>query len=70
MPRRSLNASRPVDPRADEALDAALAASSPAGDPVAMLEPVSGADPTLSGPDTGLAEVRAPSLSRKKDIPL
>lgn len=63
MPRRSANASRPIDPHAEEALDAALAASFPASDPVAVVEPAAGADPARSGPDAG----RAPS-SRKKDI--
>lgn len=64
MTRRSLkNAGRPIDPRADEALDAALAASFPASDPVAVLEPAAGADLDRSGPDAG----RAPS-PRKKDI--
>lgn len=69
MPRRSPNASRPIDPHADEALDAALAASFPASDPVAVLEPASRVDPP-SSPDTGSTEVRAPCLTRKKDIPL
>lgn len=64
MPRRSVKtAGRAIDPRADEALDAALAATFPASDPVAALEPAAGADPARSGPDAG----RAP-LSRKKDI--
>lgn len=39
MPRRLPEVSHPIDPRGERALDAALAASFPASDPVAALEP-------------------------------
>ena len=70
MPRRSPKVIRPVDPREDAALDAALAASFPASDPVAILEPASADAPLRSRSDGRRADIGSPVPSRKKDLPL
>ncbi|MDI1327726.1 MAG: hypothetical protein PSV23_13120 [Brevundimonas sp.] len=68
MPRRPPKVIRPADPREDAALDAALAATFPASDPVAALAPAAERSRPLPADPAARPVVRTPSRPRKKDI--
>jgi hypothetical protein len=68
MPRRPPKDTRPVDPRAEAALDTALAASFPASDPIAVLEPAAERPRIPPAAPAGWPDGRSQSPSRNKGI--
>lgn len=67
MPRRPQTFTRPLDFGGEVALDAALAASFPASDPVAALTPAAERSSSIPGRPSRVVEAPPIRLSQKKD---
>ena len=67
MPCRPQTFTRPRDSDGEDALDAALAASFPASDPVAALTPAAERSPSIPGRPSRAVEAPPVRRSQKKD---